>query len=233
MAMPMHVNLPDKWQADYERKTDGWDLGGPTPAFKRLAVSGRFKPGRMVIPGAGRGHDAREFARHRFQVTAIDFAAHAVNEMKRLAEPDVPVEILQHDLFALPREMDHSFDYLLEYTASAPSTKAARRLCDVVTRLLKPGGTYIDMVFPLDGRAGGPPFRVSESEVISLFTERGFQLIAREKPEDSIPRANMRKNYLSFKKRIDGFRKKQWTRGQVFYFFKGWYIINQSISIAI
>ena len=66
MAMPMDVNLPDKWQADYERKTDGWDLGGPTPAFKRLAMSRQFKPGRMVVPGAGRGHDACEFARHGF-----------------------------------------------------------------------------------------------------------------------------------------------------------------------
>ena len=53
MAMPMDVNLPEKWQADYERKTDGWDLGGPTPAFKRLVMSGRFKPGHMVVPGAG------------------------------------------------------------------------------------------------------------------------------------------------------------------------------------
>ena len=187
MATPMDVNLPYKWKSDYERKTDGWDLGGPTPAFKRLATSGRFTPGRMVVPGAGRGHDAREFARHGFQVTAIDFASHAVNEMKRLADPNAPIEILQHDLFALPCEMDHSFDYLLEYTcfcAIDPTRRAD--YADVVMRLLKPGGTYIYMAFPLDGRAGGPPFSVSENELMSLFMERGFTLISREKPEDSI-----------------------------------------------
>ena len=187
MAMSLDVNLPDKWEADYERRTDGWDLGGPTPAFKRLATSGRFKPGRMAVPGAGRGHDAREFARHGFQVTAIDFAPHAIREMKRLSDPNAPIEILQHDLFALPRELDGSFDYLLEYTYfCAIDPKRRADYADVVNRLLKPGGTYIDMAFPLDGRAGGPPFSVSEKEVMGLFTERGFQLLAREKPEDSI-----------------------------------------------
>jgi len=187
MAMSLDVNLPDKWEADYERRTDGWDLGGPTPAFKRLATSGRFKPGRMAVPGAGRGHDAREFARHGFQVTAIDFAPHAIREMKRLSDPNAPIEILQHDLFALPRELDGSFDYLLEYTCfCAIDPKRRTEYADLVTRLLKPGGTYIDMAFPLDGRAGGPPFSTSENEVLSLFTERGFKLLTREKPEDSI-----------------------------------------------
>jgi len=187
MALPMDVNLPDKWEADYERKTDGWDLGEPTPVFKRLAMSGRFNPGRMVIPGAGRGHDAREFARHGFQVTAVDFAPHAISEMKRLNDPSAPIEILPHDLFTLPHELNHSFDYLLEYTCfCAIDPKRRAEYADLVTRLLKPGGTYIDMVFPLDGRAGGPPFRVSADEVMNLFTGRGFTLISREKPADSV-----------------------------------------------
>src|SRR5215831_17209257 len=116
MSEPINVNLPDKWQADYEHRTDGWDLGGPTPVFKRLAESGRFQPGRMAVPGAGRGHDAREFARHGFDVTAIDFAPLAIQEMQRLADPNAPIEILQSDLFALPHELDNTFDYLLEYT---------------------------------------------------------------------------------------------------------------------
>jgi len=60
------VNSPRKWEADYEHKTDGWDLGGPTPAFIRLASSRQLTPGRMIVLGAGCGHDAREFARRGF-----------------------------------------------------------------------------------------------------------------------------------------------------------------------
>jgi SAM-dependent methyltransferase len=181
------VNSPSKWDADYAQQTAGWDLGGPTPVFKRIAAGGRFPPGRMLVPGAGRGHDAREFARHGFQVTAVDFSEEAVHEMQRLNDPDARLEILQHDLFTLPHELDRSFDYILEYTCFCAIDPARRaEYADLITRLLKPGGIHIDLAFPLDGRAGGPPFAVTEAEIFHLFQARGFELISREKPADSI-----------------------------------------------
>jgi SAM-dependent methyltransferase len=156
----------------------------------------------MIVLGAGRGHDAREFARHGFQVTAVDFSPRAAREMHRLASPDAPVEILQHDIFTLPAALSHSFDYGLEYTcfcAIDPSRRA--EYADLVTRLLKPGGMYIDLAFPLDGRKGGPPFAVSAEEILDLFLARGFQLLSREKPADSIsPRRNAEELFLFQKK---------------------------------
>jgi len=185
--MTHDVNSPQKWEADYARNTDGWDLSGPTPVFKRLAASRNLPPGRMIVLGAGRGYDAREFARHGFQVTAVDFAPRAVSEMHRLADPAAPIEILQHDIFTLPQEMSNSFDYVLEYTCFCAIDPARRaQYADLVTRLLKPGGLYIDLAFPLDGRKGGPPFAVTETEVLDLFLQRGFKLLSREKPADSI-----------------------------------------------
>ncbi len=183
----MDVNSPNKWEEDYQRKTDGWDLGGPTPALKNIASSDRFKPGRMIVPGAGRGHDAREFARHGYQVTAVDFSPYAVQEMQRLAEPAAPLKILQHDLFSLPSELDSSFDYWLEYTCfCAIDPKRRKEYADLVERMLTHQGIYIDLAFPLDGRSGGPPFSVSESEIFELFSARGFKLLSREKPANSI-----------------------------------------------
>jgi SAM-dependent methyltransferase len=185
--MSMDVNSPRKWDENYESKTDGWDLGGPTPVFKQLISSRQLIPGRMIVLGAGRGHDAREFARHGFQVTAVDFASQAVQEMHRLADPEAPVEILQQDIFALPEVLDQSFDYVLEYTCfCAIDPKRRAEYADVVTRLLKPNGIYIDLAFPLDGRKGGPPFAVTESEIMDLFQERSFKLVSREKPAESI-----------------------------------------------
>src|SRR4026207_889432 len=177
------VNSPRKWDADYTHHTDGWDLGGPTPVFKRLILSKQLIPGRMIVLGAGRGHDAREFARHGFPVTAVDFASQAVDEMRRLASPEAPVEILQHDIFTLPENLNNSFDYVLEYTCfCAIDPKRRSEYADLVMRLLKPNGIYIDLAFPLDGRKGGPPFAVTDSEIMQLFQERGFKLIARKKP---------------------------------------------------
>jgi SAM-dependent methyltransferase len=199
--MTEDVNFPTKWEADYQRKSDGWDLGGPTPAFKRLASTRRFKPGRMIVPGAGRGHDAREFARHGFQVTAVDFSPYVVNEMKRLADPQAPVEVLQHDIFALPPKLNHSFDYVLEYTCfCAIDPKRRAEYADLITRLLKPGGAYIDLAFPLDGRPGGPPFAVSEPELLNLYQERGFKLLERETPVDSVSPRRGAEELFIFKK---------------------------------
>ena len=158
----MDVNSSRKWDENYEQGTAGWDLGRPTPVFQRLLASGQLAPGRMIVLGAGRGHDAREFARHGFQVTAVDFSSQAVSEMHRLAAAEAPVEILQHDIFTMPETLNHSFDYVLEYTcfcAIDPNRRA--EYTDLVARLLKPNCMYIDLAFPLDGRKGGPPFAVS------------------------------------------------------------------------
>ncbi len=199
--MTSDVSSPQKWEADYQGKTDGWDLAGPTPALKRIAESGRFKPGRMFVPCAGRGHDAREFARHGFNVTAVDFSPSAVAEMRRLADPAAPMGILQHDMFELPHRLDGQFDYVLQYTCfCAIDPKRRTEYADLVARLLKPGGTYIDLAFPLDGRAGGPPFAVSDDELIGLFAARGFQLVSREKLEDSISPRRHAEELLVFRK---------------------------------
>ncbi len=200
--MTLDVNSPDKWEADYQRKTDGWDLAGPTPALKRIADSGRFQPGRMFVPCAGRGHDAREFARHGFQVTAVDFSPSAVEAMRELADPAAPLDIMQHDMFQLPHQMDGKFDYVLQYTCFCAIDPGRRdEYADLVARLLKPGGLYIDLAFPLDGRAGGPPFAVTDQEIVGLFGVRGFELVSREKLQDSISPRRQAEELLVFRKR--------------------------------
>lgn len=181
------VNSPDKWEADYERGTDGWDLGGPTPVFRRLLTSKQFTPGRLIVLGAGRGHDARAYARQGFQVTAVDFSPYVVSEMHKLAALDAPVEILQADIFTLPHTLNETFDYVLEYTCFCAIDPARRaEYADLVARLLKPGGRYLDLAFPLDGRPGGPPFAVTVEEILTLFEARGFKLVQRERPIDSV-----------------------------------------------
>lgn len=182
-----NVNHASNWDLYYKNNQDGWDLGGAIPVFKRLASSARFTPGRMLVLGAGRGYDAREFSRHGFQVTAVDFASNAVHEMKRLAEPDAPVNIMLQDIFTFPNTYDETFDYVLEYICfCAIDPDRRNEYADAVKRLLKPNGLFIDLAYPLDKRPGGPPFGFSDEELLGLFEKRGFKLLSRNKPVDSI-----------------------------------------------
>lgn len=181
------VNSPAKWERDYQRGTAGWDMGTPTPVFKRLLREGNLEPGRMIVPGAGRGHDAREFARHGFDVVAVDFAHDAAHAMREAITPDAAHEVMHADFFQLAPDFDGTFDYVLEYTCyCAIDPKRRVEYADKVTRLLKRGGKYIALAFPLDNPPGGPPFAVDADELIRRLEERGLKLLYREVPHDSV-----------------------------------------------
>ena len=196
------VNSASFWEENYRSGRTGWDLGMPTPVFKRLADSEQFDPGKMLVICAGRGYDARLFARQGFQVTAVDFAEDAVREMKSLLEPGLGMEVIQADLFDLPVFMKEEFDYILEYTCfCAIDPKRRVEYINSVSSLLKPGGYYIALAFPIAQRTGGPPFLVSADELIDPLGDRGFELITREVPEDSVPGREGIEELLVLKKR--------------------------------
>ncbi|HSG17792.1 MAG TPA: methyltransferase domain-containing protein [Anaerolineae bacterium] len=181
------VNSSDFWDRLYQTDQFGWDLGGPTPVFRRLAESRRLKPAALLVLGAGRGHDARLFARHGFQVTAVDFSAEAAAAMKELADPQFPTEIVQADFFSLPATWNNRFDYILDYTSYCAILPDRRpEYADLVARLLKPGGNYIILAFPIGRRSGGPPYVVQPNDIVASYAERGFKLQHREVPAESV-----------------------------------------------
>ena len=73
------VGDPAFWEERYRAGQDGWDLGGPAPALAAwLEIGGRFaaavagRSARVLVPGCGRGHDARLLARVGHEVTGVD-----------------------------------------------------------------------------------------------------------------------------------------------------------------
>jgi methyl halide transferase len=182
------VDKPEFWHYLYENDQFPWDLGNPTPVFQRLVAEGSLPPGRMIVLGAGLGHDARHFARHGFEVTAVDFADAAVQGMHDLADPAAPVIIVQADFFHLSTVYPQTFDYVLDYTSFCAISPARRgEYADLVHDLLRENGRYLLLAFPIGKRPGGPPFVVQPDAIIALFGERPFVLIHRESPSDSVP----------------------------------------------
>lgn len=179
------------WQDIYDAGDTRWDLGGPTPVFVQLQTSKQFPPGRMLVPGAGRGYDAIWFAQQGFDVTAVDFAESAVHDARANGEKaGVAVDVVQNDIFDVGAIYPHTFDYVLEYTcfcAIDPNRRA--EYMEVIRSVLKPNGLLIAIFFPMDARDGGPPFQVREEEIDRLFSPH-FERVLTETPENSVaPRA--------------------------------------------
>lgn len=181
------VNEPHYWDALYRDNQARWDMGTPTPVFVDLLKSGRFEPGRALILGCGRGHDAVLFAQHGFSVTAIDFSAEAIKHTRVLAEANnVGLELVQEDLFDYSLGISEEFDYVVEYVTFCAIEPSRRpEFAAVVPALMKPSGRFIGLFFPLDSRLGGPPFAVSMDEVHRIFGKK-LELISVEAPERSV-----------------------------------------------
>jgi len=182
------ISTQEFWQSLYDKGRTGWDLGGPTPVFQRLVDEGWFAPGPMIVIGAGRGYDARLFARHGFPVTAVDFAPAAIGELHARNDAGAPVAIVESDIFTLNPTLSGAFDFVLEYTFYCAIDPQRRdQYAAVVQQLLRPGGRFIGLAFPLGELEGGPPYGVDPDELIALLAARGFQLKHREIPSDSVP----------------------------------------------
>lgn len=172
------VDRAEFWETQYRQGTTGWDLGGPTPAFAHLlAGPDAPPPGRMLVPGCGRGYDAVLFAREGFAVTGIDHAPSAVAAAAGLAAAEgVSCTFLQADLFSLPARFPEAFDDVLEYTCFCAINPARRAdYVEAMADVLRPGGALLALFFPVLPRGyppDGPPFAVSAEEIGDLFGTR-------------------------------------------------------------
>ena len=165
------VNTSEFWEACYESEMDGWDLGGPTPVFERLASE--LPKGKICVIGCGRGYDAVTFAKAGFDVTAIDFAETAVmSTRERARNAEVELRVLRENIFELPEELYGQYDYIMEYTCFCAISPERRFEYDrVVWQLLKTEGKLLGLFLPLDKdlEEGGPPWGVKISELHKLF----------------------------------------------------------------
>ena len=175
------VSGPDFWEDLYARGGDGWELGGAAPSLVDVLDTTPPPKGRVLVPGCGRGHDARLLAARGWDVVGVDFAPAAVAAARALARRDgVAVDFWEADLFTLDRDHARAFDGVWEYTCFCAIDPARRRdYVRAMAALLRPGGWLLACFFPLRTVAPGPPFPVTPGEVRRLFTppfriERAF-----------------------------------------------------------
>ena len=197
-----NVNDPDFWEDIYKRNDIGWDLNGPTPIFNKIA--NKLKPGRVIILGAGRGHDAIIFSKLNFEVTAVDFAPSAINYLEKLCKKNnIKVNAVQSDIFSLGKYYDNYFDYIIEQTCFCAIDPRRRKEYErLVFRILKTAGNLIGLWYPLDKAIedGGPPWGVSRSNLKNIFEKRW--IVTKELfSELSVKKRKQREKLIIFKKK--------------------------------
>ena len=161
------VSMPAFWEALYARGADGWEIGGPAPALVDFVEATPPPRGRVVVPGCGRGHDARFLARHGYSVTAFDFSPAVLAAAQTLAQAEgSDVTFEQRDIFGASADFTHAFDGAWEYTCyCAIDPRRRDEYLDTLATIVKPGGWLLACFFPLRAVAAGPPFPVSRAEI--------------------------------------------------------------------
>lgn len=195
----------DFWESRYRQGTIGWDLGKAAPPFVTLLNSSNAPlPGKTVILGCGRGHDALLFASQGFEVTGVDFAPSAIATAQSLArEANLEVSFLQRNIFDLGIEFPNHFDYVIEHTCFCAIAPVKRQqYLDLVSSLLKPKGSLIGVFFT-HNRPSGPPFGSNPQEISDLFSTQ-FEISHLEPVSNSVP-ARQDEEYLGIFNKEIGF----------------------------
>jgi SAM-dependent methyltransferase len=177
------------WENCYQEGRTPWDKSASAPELTFLLQDGLLR-GRVLVPGCGRGHDARAIASTGgAEVTGLDIAPSAVREARLLGVFD-GLSFNEGDLFNPPNDWLGRFDWIWEHTCFCAIDPTYRtRYVDSVHALLRPGGRLLATFFiepELDPGELGPPFGVSREELDELFGHC-FSLEREWQPRASFP----------------------------------------------
>ena len=171
------------WDQRYREGTDGWELGQAAPPLDqalRHDPRAPVPPGRVLVPGCGRGHEAALMASLGFEAIGLDVSAEALAEARRLYGPDTPqLRWLQADLFDRQALEEAgiggaSLAGVVEHTCfcAIPPEQRPAYLAQM-GHLLEPGGWLLG-VFWCHSRPGGPPFGSDPGALAEQLRGAGF-----------------------------------------------------------
>lgn len=180
------------WDERYRVGSTGWDLGDANPGLVDAVARRLTSTSRVLIPGAGRAHEARAlWKRGSREVFVLDWSAAAIEEV-RAATPAEEVGLTPEQLNARLLVGDFfthrgQYEVLVEQTFFCAIAPARRG--DYVRQaanLLKPGGRWIGLLFDRHFPQVGPPFGGSLADYRRLFGE-AFEIETLAPSQISVP----------------------------------------------
>ena len=178
----MQINEDRDWEALYQANDTFWDHGEASPGLvDYLAANSSLPLGQALVPGCGRGHDARALDQAGWAATGLDLAPSSVPLAKRLADEErLPIDYRIGDF--LSDEPHKLFDLVFEHTLFCAIPPVRRDdYVQALRRWLKPGGLYLAVNYMITEDNGEPPFSTTTAELDERFGEP-FELLRRWTP---------------------------------------------------
>ena len=174
--------VPAFWNQRYACGETPWTLHA-IPATLRSFVKRTRPRGRVLIPGCGIDHDVlRFFQSAGFEVTAIDFSAVAVTQIKK-ALGNFDGKIIHGNFYKF--DFPSRFDLIYERTfLCALHPRRWPQYAKRVAQLLRPRGKLVGVFF-YGTEPDPPPYPLSKTGAAEIFGKY-FRLARDVKVSDSV-----------------------------------------------
>lgn len=185
------------WEDRYKDNQTGWDIGYVSTPLKAYIDQLDDPNIKILIPGAGNGHEAEYLWRKGFKnVFVLDIAKPPLeNLQKRIHIPET--HIIHKDFF----DLEDQFDLIIEQTFfCAINPKLRQNYANKMHHLLTANGKLTGLLFDFELTEKGPPFGGSKKEYLTYFSNL-FRIKTLEPAYNSIkPRMN-RELFFIFEKK--------------------------------
>lgn len=155
------------WDDRYETENIPWDIGSISPPLKRYIDQIKDKDTRILIPGAGFGHEGKYLWQQGFKnIYICDWSEKALQGFRNQI-PDIPEDQLLNINFF---DIDLTFDLILEQTFFCAIDPGLRhKYVNKTATLLHSKGRIAGLLFARHFEKQGPPFGGTAEEYRSLF----------------------------------------------------------------
>ena len=159
------------WDSSYQDNVPAWDIGGPQPAFVRLADHGLLA-GRVLDAGCGTGEHVLLAAARGAAATGVDLSVVAIEKARgKAAERGLTARFEVADALRLER-LGESFDTITDSGLFHVFDDADRaRYVTSLATVIEPGGTYYLMCFSDSQPGVWGPRRVRREEIRLAFSD--------------------------------------------------------------
>lgn len=160
------------WNQRYRDGNTGWDIGSVSTPLESYIQQLSNRELRILIPGAGKAHEAEFLHQHGFHNTfVLDYAEEACKTFHQRV-PDFPTDhVICEDFFEHRGQYDLIFEQTF-FCALHPSLR--EKYAEKMLELLTPGGKLVGLFFNVPLNDDRPPFGGSKSEYEKYFKNRFF-----------------------------------------------------------